>query len=344
MSPPPQSGAAFWRAVARAVLLLIAAGAGMLPATMWLVSTSPSIASPLLLGDIALVCVVGVSVVLGFGRSRSGLAVMVPWLACGALGGAGLLSTLRLAPYVLMGMMAFAALTLWRHADGKRPARCRTGSLAAAALVNFLILWPFTLGQYRPVSKASYLSLALRAHTLVADVPVHDVWHVHLPDSTANRTLLDVNEAMESGGAGDVTVGLAGAAAAYQLAALVFGLTREACADTASSMRRRLTDADRARSVGVPGRGGFVYHFEREALLEIQTCTAHAIYVFALEPEPGGYGLYWAVYAKRVSWFTPIYMRLIEPMRRLVVYPSLLQRFERRWRVRWRAEPGAPRT
>jgi hypothetical protein len=154
---------------------------------------------------------------------------------------------------------------------------------------------------------------------------------------------MDVNESMTSGSVGDVTVALAGAIAIYRLSARVLGLAREECVDTLFSLSRRLTEADRARSIYRPGQHGFVYHFEREALLEIQTCTAHAIYVFALEPEHGGYGLYWGVYARQVSWITPYYMRLIDPVRRLVVYPSLLQRFERSRRVKWRAEPGAPR-
>jgi len=52
-------------------------------------------------------------------------------------------------------------------------------------------------------------------------------------------------------------------------------------------MTRRLTEADRARSVFPAGGHGFVYDFEREAVLEIQTCAADAQYVFALEPEYG---------------------------------------------------------
>jgi hypothetical protein len=130
-----------------------------------------------------------------------------------------------------------------------------------------------------------------------------------------------------------LTVALGAAITAYMLAARVLGLAREECADTLSSVRQRLTQTDRARSVYRPGERGFVYHFERESLLEIQTCTARALYAFALEPEESGYALYWGVYADRVSWVTPYYMMLIDPVRRLVVYPSIIQRIEQRWRA-----------
>jgi hypothetical protein len=223
--------------------------------------------------------------------------------------------------------------------------------VATAAVVNFALLWPFTLGQYRPVDPARYLSLDLRAHALLADIPVHDVWYVHLPDTVEGRTLLDVNDAVTHGAVGDVPAALLAAIATYAVSARVAGLNKRECADRASSVAHRLTEADRARSVVPVGRGGFVYHFRREALLEIQTCTAHAIYVFALAPERGGYGLYWGVYVRRVSWVTPLYMGLIDPVRRLVVYPSLLQRFEYCWRTSRGADPvsaekkeGAPRS
>jgi len=165
------------------------------------------------------------------------------------------------------------------------------------------------------------------------DVPLHDVWLAHLPGGGTGRTLADLDEAMAGGITGDETVALAAAITAYVLAARVLGLAKEECVDTLSSVRQRLTEADRARSIYPPGEHGFIYYFERESLLEIQTCTARALYAFALEPEESGYALYWGVYADRVSWITPYYMMLIDPVRRLVVYPSILQRIEQRWRA-----------
>ncbi len=122
----------------------------------------------------------------------------------------------------------------------------------------------------------------------------------------------------------------------------MLGLASEECVDTLSSVSRRLTGADRAQSICRPGEHGFVYHFEREVVLEIQTCAAHAVYAFAFEREHGGYVFNWGAYAKEFSWVTPYYMKLIDPVRRLVVYPSILQVFEHRWRAKWREGQGTP--
>jgi hypothetical protein len=51
----------------------------------------------------------------------------------------------------------------------------------------------------------------------------------------------------------------------------------------------------------------------------------------ALRRGDGGYRLYWAVYVAPVSRFSPIYMAMIEPFRRFVVYPSILGRLRRAW-------------
>jgi hypothetical protein len=330
------------RPIARGVLPAVGVGAGLLPSILRFVSESHSDVSPLLLGNIAVVSLAAASVIIGCYRSQRRVVVLAPWLACGALIGAGLIGPLRIAPYVLVAASAFGVVAVTRGVGGVRGMLARTSSVLAAVLVNFACLWPFILGQYRPLVPAPYLSMDLRAHTLLADIPLHDVWIAHLSGGGNGRTLLDIDEAMAEGVTGDETVALAATIVAYVLMARVLGLASEECVDTLSLVRQRLTEADRARSIYRPGERGFVYHFESEALLEIQTCAAHALYAFALAREHGGYALYWGAYAKQVSWVTPYYMKLIDPVRRLVVYPSVLRRIEQRWRVKWRAGQGTP--
>ena len=330
------------RPIARGVLPAVGVGAGLLPSILHFVSESHGDVSPLLLGNIAVVSLAAAGVIIGCYRSQRRVVVLAPWIACGALIGAGFIGPLRIAPHVLVAASAFGVVAVRRCVGGVRGMLTRTGSVLAAALVNFAFLWPFTLGQYRPIVHAPYLSMDLRAHTLLADIPLHDVWVVHLAGGGNGRTLLDVNESMAGGVTGDETVALAATIVAYGLMARVLGLASEECVDTLSSVTQRLTEADRARSNYPPGKHGFVYHFEREALLELQTCPAHALYEYALEQEDGGYALYWGAYVRRVSWVTPYYMKLIDPVRRLVVYPSILQLFEHRWRIKWRAGQGTP--
>jgi hypothetical protein len=317
----------------RRVLLTIGVAAGLSPAALRIILASHGGVSSVLIGNVAVVALAAAGVVANRERVARTVARFAPWLACGALLGAGVIGPLRIGPCVLTATLSFGLVGVVGDVGGIRGALTRAGVVLAAATVNFACLWPLTLGQHRPVAPAKYVALDLRAHTLLADIPLHDVWVAHLPGGGAGRTLLDLDEVMAGGVTGDETVALGAAITAYMLAARVLGLAREECADTLSSVRQRLTQTDRARSVYRPGERGFVYHFERESLLEIQTCTARALYAFALEPEESGYALYWGVYADRVSWVTPYYMMLIDPVRRLVVYPSIIQRIEQRWRA-----------
>ncbi|KPK62725.1 MAG: hypothetical protein AMS21_07195, partial [Gemmatimonas sp. SG8_38_2] len=63
--------------------------------------------------------------------------MMTPWLACGALTGAGLIGPLRIGPYVLIATVSFGLLGVMRGIGGARGALTRTGGILAAAVVNF---------------------------------------------------------------------------------------------------------------------------------------------------------------------------------------------------------------
>jgi len=97
-----------------------------------------------------------------------------------------------------------------------------------------------------------------------------------------------------------------------------------------------------ARSKIVPGtpEGMFitVYQLDREALAEVRNATVHAFLCSVLQPRGDGYRLYWAVYVKPVSWLTPVYMAVIEPFRRFVVYPAILGQIRRAWIAAYKSE------
>jgi hypothetical protein len=81
-------------------------------------------------------------------------------------------------------------------------------------------------------------------------------------------------------------------------------------------------------------RDGFfhvVYRFENEQLLELINRTAHAAALTTLVETATAYRFYLGVYVRSVSRFTPCYMTLIDPFRKLMVYPSLLRGVRARW-------------
>jgi len=66
-------------------------------------------------------------------------------------------------------------------------------------------------------------------------------------------------------------------------------------------------------------------------VLEARNATVHAFIAAALRPRTDGYTLYAAIYVKPVGRITPLYMALIDPFRRLIVYPSLIRRIQAAW-------------
>jgi len=59
--------------------------------------------------------------------------------------------------------------------------------------------------------------------------------------------------------------------------------------------------------------------------------TAHAAALNALVETATAYRFYLGVYVRSVSRFTSFYMALIDPFRKLIVYPSLLRSVRVRW-------------
>jgi hypothetical protein len=121
-----------------------------------------------------------------------------------------------------------------------------------------------------------------------------------------------------------------------------FAWTNGARRQNSASYIRLLNEADRVASQVPPGSkdGIFdvVYVFQNEMLLEIINATVHAFSAQTLTRTSAGYRLYWAIYVKPVRWITPAYMALIDPFRRWIVYPQILDRVREQW-IRLYPEP-----
>ena len=191
-----------------------------------------------------------------------------------------------------------------------------------------------------PAEPAAYRALPLRAHELLADVPLHDVWRVELPGGDPDLTLLDLRALM-------------GGERRQELNHVVRGLFQLRVAlgrwfrwDTPEPAAAAPTWLDRVpqelldRSLVSPGTsdGPFnvLYVHENEAVSEVRNATVHAFSVLALERHGDGYRAFWAIYVAPVSRWTPYYMALIDPFRRWLVYPAILKRTHRAWIEKWK--------
>jgi hypothetical protein len=185
------------------------------------------------------------------------------------------------------------------------------------------------------ISPKEFYALPLRVHTFLVDVPLHDVWAVDLPAHPDGVTLSGFLLRASQGGINRFPLV---ARALFRLRFFlgrIFRLEAEPRDALAASFGSRLTPEDRARSLVAPGtpEGLFrvVYRFENEQLLEVQNRTVHAAALSALVERADGYRFYFAVYVRRRKWITPLYMGLIDPFRRWIIYPAMLKTIRATW-------------
>ena len=199
------------------------------------------------------------------------------------------------------------------------------------------------------VANREFRAKPLMVHSFLHDVPLHDAWVMRLRGGGEGRTLEDVQALLWSMRA--ETVG--------PVAALLFnirmavgrrlGWDEERPKSPELSYVYRLTEEDRARSIDEPGSisgimgvpSGIVYAFENEELHEIINFTGHHFLLMSMEPADEGYNLYWAIYTRSTGWFTPLYMALIDPFRRMLLYPRIIRKLERCWSVTYGTEQTA---
>ena len=201
------------------------------------------------------------------------------------------------------------------------------------------------------ISKQQFERLPLRVHKFLAGVPLHDVWAIDLPRTRSGITL---DEFLRTADAGsqvncdccDSDRGRKGSLLTRSpvvrtllnirfFVGWLLGWDHEPGSTAWETFTTRLTTADRSRSLATAGthEGLFriVYRFENEQLLELVNRTAHAAALSALVETANGYRFYFGVYVQNVGRFTPVYMALVDPFRKLIVYPSLLRSVRARW-------------
>ncbi len=186
------------------------------------------------------------------------------------------------------------------------------------------------------ISASEYGALPLRAHTLLAGVPLHDVWAVDLPPRREGVPFDGFHRLLSP----DRLIGGLPAPARALLdlrffLGRIFRLEEQPKGADGASFTQALTAEDRARSSLAPGTpdGLFrvVYRFENEALLEMHNRTVHAALLMSLAETDAGHRFYLAVYACKAGWITPVYMALIDPFRRWIIYPALLKHIRAIW-------------
>ena len=177
--------------------------------------------------------------------------------------------------------------------------------------------------------------LELRAHSLLAGVPLHDVWMAELAGGGPGRSIADLRPllSLESLASANPAVRFL-----FDLRAWLgrlFSWDSEPAQAASESFLHRLTDADREHSLVAPGTsdGAFRVLFvsSQEAISEIHNSTVHAFSVFVMLERPAGYRFYLGIYILPLGRITSWYMGLIDPFRRFIIYPAILRHVRAAW-------------
>jgi hypothetical protein len=185
------------------------------------------------------------------------------------------------------------------------------------------------------VPAEEFRALDLEVHALLAGVALRDVSAIDLPGGGPDRTIGDVRALLFRDSALTATLPLRVLFSLRLLLGRWFGWDRTVRDQAEDSYLGKLSNDQRRRSLADPGvsDGAFrlMYLFPKEVLGEVRNATVHAFSCMTIRRTASGYRFYWAIYVKNVSRFTPVYMALIEPFRRFVVYPAILRRLRDSW-------------
>lgn len=187
---------------------------------------------------------------------------------------------------------------------------------------------------------AEYRALPLRAHELLFDVALHDVWQVDLPHRGVDYTIEEVRPLLALDSLASINPALR---ALFALRGWLGRVLRWDADESGAeihpeSFLGRLAPDDDEESLVEPGTPDppftVLYVHRHESVGEIRNATVHAFSVLAMQPRFADYRLYWAIYVRPVGRITVFYMALIGPFRRFIVYPAILRHVHQTWCAR----------
>ncbi len=184
------------------------------------------------------------------------------------------------------------------------------------------------------IAPTEYESLPLKVFGLAEGFPLHDVWLVELDDAP-RCTLQDLRGLMIAENFRSLNPVVRGLFALRSILGRIFRLD-EMPADESTRGLIESVPVDLAEASLVPPgtpEGPFqtLYALPNEAAYQALNATVHAILSVAVIRSGSGYRFFWATYIKPVGRITSFYMWLIDPFRRIVVYPGLESWLKRLW-------------
>lgn len=337
VEPRPRQGD--WTAQRIIVLALAAAGAAVTivaTATHWPSSPESPVQQVILVHAliIAISCAV---ILLDTGARPNRWTEWTPWFAWGALLAGTAAGPLLLAPWLITATVLFAIAAMVAGVGDLRAILRRFAFVLVVAFVNFGLLWHLTVTETVGADPSEFRSLDLRVHSVLADVPLHDVWAFDLPGAAERPDLNKLWRAVVNQPPAELTSITAGLLGLRIWGGDVLNLDATHHITSLDPHPSRLTAADRSLSLDSPGATHgllrTVYRSENEMVAGVSNSIGQIFFCAALVPVEDGYRMYWATYVKETSRLTPVYMTLIDPFRRQIIYPAMAKNVERAWSI-----------
>lgn len=189
----------------------------------------------------------------------------------------------------------------------------------------------------REIRADGFKQKPLRAHSILVGIPLRTLSRIDLPGGRVGMTIAEISAIVGFGDQGEVEVGPVTKALFWLRGMIGRVLHWDDAQDLTESVSYlpRLNEDDCARSLIKPGKvqgiSRVLYCFENEYLAEIVNRTVHCFWLLASERTATGYALYLAVYVRKLNWFTPIYMALVSPILKWIIYPSMEKGVKQRW-------------
>jgi len=268
----------------------------------------------------------------GVGGSGAGIWAWVPHMVAGGLLGAAFVEPWAAFPWLVGSALGIAWAGKGRN---PKPGFRRSGLAVAllAAVVNCAVLAVASSRGVR-ISPEDFATRDLRVNSLLADVPLHDVWAIDL-EGHPSPTLTELGDAFQTFSPFQATPAVMGLSMLRGVVGSAFGWEDPRWSDTNSSLVNRLTEADRQRSTTEPGTtfGNWrvLYSCPQEGVVETINGTVHVAVAATIGEGPQGPRLFLSFRVREVNWTTRWYMRLIDPSRRHFLYPFLLKQFAHTW-------------
>ena len=185
------------------------------------------------------------------------------------------------------------------------------------------------------IDPAEYESLPLKVFQFVEGFSLHDVWLVELDDAPG-CTLQDLRRLMTPASFRSLNPVVRGLFAFRSVLGRIFRLDASPDDESTQELIEKLPNDLANASLKPPGtpEGPFrtLYVLPAEAAYHVRNATVHAILSVTVVRSASGHRFFWATYVKPVGRITSFYMGLIDPFRRVVVYPGLESWLKKLWR------------